>query len=725
MSNFKATFSLTTDRDDCLVFLLLKDQFPKEMTLKKKVLRMGTIIFETDIEFRGIDRFPMETTYNYTIDGAQVFDDDRQLIVNRAPAHENLFVNDTIAQRVPRSETISVNFNLFYPAKEGEIMTIRSNNKVFETDPGDYVCMTSKQGMWRATVPVSCYAIQPLVYKFYLVEHTGKIIRSEEGRPHTLFVHAPVGGVCVCVYDMWNQMMFGYPYVSRPLYPCTVQKGTVSFSMEYVPQQPVDMVYAQGSCPSLTSETGIEMTKDVAWRLRKNIPATEIGFKFQLGNVMNAGNSPPSWISGPYACVHPMQVAPEAIRTRLLWGVPARRWFCVYAPLVSLRINDSQLVGDFGTLVVFAMWAKRCGIGQIHVHVEKLANNLIDPIHAQVPLKGDIQELSIDAVRTLKIQGLWERYTDYKRKGIDYRFEKFKCQYPWVGQYCQNEFAHWIQSVLFQQMSSAYERIVDIGVQLVTDFSPAGTAIQDQIITFSQFTSVLRLVNFDFLVQGLSPPTAEKIVGAEHFQQILGFCNVTGNTIKVNPALANPRNVAAALAEFDPAVAREIGPKLEHLACLSLLAEPRGCTEMLSQLTLRAPCALVADIALTRVFGPKAILERFGMIPSSPEPTPGMSALAPELISPEMVSQFGQDATPDSILAEFTRTAQSSAESVTVYLHDLLAALSGKQRSAPNSLRTTPGHCRFQFPATLEMMQLDEETNRKIAQFLNSSSRHI
>jgi hypothetical protein len=184
---------------------------------------------------------------------------------------------------------------------------------------------------------------------------------------------------------------------------------------------------------------------------------------------------------------------------RIFAGERSRKTACVYVPLVSLRINEGQAIGDFDTLVALAKWAKRAGIGQIDVHLERLRGQLLDPVHAVVVLDSPPGDPTLQSVRSAKLAALWKNYEREPRPaGLD----EFGEMFPWIK--C-DPFGQWVQFLLFRQLSAAFVRVADTGVDLILDYyffnGPELSDQEDPLRVTSYFANAVRLVGFD-----LRPP---------------------------------------------------------------------------------------------------------------------------------------------------------------------------------------------------------------------------
>lgn len=724
LSCFNAVFSLSVDKTDAIVYLIIQKREPIEMALAYEDPETGCYLFETEIPFNRVTKFPMTAYYNYSINGSMLYQQEKSLVVNRAPMIQQIVVNDSIATKTPRQDVVFVNFNVFYiPSSRNHILTVRSDMNIFSTKtPCRGVMTRNRDGWWSATLPVSVYAIQPICYKYVVIDDSlsGKSVVSEGGRSHMLFVHVPIGGTSVSVYDMWTEMIPGFTYVSRPLQPCCTRSAFPNFSLEVLTKEYMTRFFITGSIPELENDTksaAVAMHKDGAWMFNCDIPANT-SFSFQFGCSSKISEKL-KWINGSHMKIHNNVISPNAIRARYTWGAPNYHCLCVYAPLVSLRMSVETQIGDFGTLVAFAMWAKQCGIEQIHIHIETLENHLLDPIHAQIDCEAS--EVNMGAIRQAKLASLRKKYDEWKTQGIDYRFGMFLQEFPWIKKYCDNEFALFVQCFLFQQMSSAYERIVDIGVQLITDFVVLGDlqSANEKLLTMSHFSHSIRIVGIEKYMFGLTIDAIKTIIGEEHANFVIKkFCVVNGNYATVNPAYLTPKGVEMAVQYLDPRIVPELEPKLHQLFKSAMLVNPPLCHEILSRIAMNVPCTLIMDSLGTKVFTADKVVTGFGMIPSSNSTKEKGHMMTPNYLSPEMISEFPADVDNASILTEIISRVSGSSSSICLYLNDLLVAFGRYRRFSPEPVQMIKNHCRFLFPATISDLQSDSETNRAIRDFI-------
>jgi hypothetical protein len=406
---------------------------------------------------------------------------------------------------------------------------------------------------------------------------------------------------------------------------------------------------------------------------------------------------------------------------RLVSALPPTRLFCVYLPLVSLRCCPDRVsqVGDFNTLVELASWAKRVGITQIHVHLEMLEHHLIDPIHAVIPYEVP-SEFTISAIRDAKLAALWGQYTQWKSTigARDLPFSLFKRTFPWIASFCTNEFAHWLQCLLFRQLERAFERMVRIGVQLILDFAIDGPE-KEPLLTFARFAHGIRIVGLDNYLQPVTEDYLRAFFRQDSEFILRSFFEVTEFGVFQKPEFSDQSAVDAVLRSVPSQGKRhELAGKIGFIKRRQ--SEPDTWSTFLPDLCKNVACAIVLDAPATQSLGSQRVVKDFMMIPSASEPTPN-GIVVPVHMSPEMVSEFPGDVDLRRIQQAMEQRAQTDAVSVTVYLNDLLVITGVVDRAAPEPLQLISGHCRFTFP--MSVRELAAEPSRRLTDWLAKMKR--
>jgi hypothetical protein len=502
-------------------------------------------------------------------------------------------------------------------------------------------------------------------------------------------------------------------YVPRPI---TASEGRLS--IEFVPRTAHAAVFikcgADGPEP-LCLEGG--------WRIDRALPDSE--FTFAIGTADRVDGEKPHWIEAAGFRI-PGSGTNAAIAGRFVCGPLSRPGFGVFVPLVALHAGGAEAVGDFGTMVEFAEWAKRCGIGQIHVAIERIAGQLIDPVHARV--RWEAKEISIAAIRDSKIEALRTLFVNQRE---DEKFAAFCRAFRWIKNSCRTEFGRWVQFFLFGQLAEAYKKILEMGIQLVINLDVSGTctAFFEQVKTWAHYAQTLQLTGMDLYCSPVRREVIEGIFGKKHTPFIITtFCEQRGDSLSIPNRCKTQAYLAQVVDRMgDPALAGEIKRKLEYFLGFVTNADTAKCRDALCKVPPLLPAALLIDPAATEFFGPKVVTDEFRSIAGACSAIPNVpTALMPNVLAPDMVSEFPENVSCEEILAKIRGRANDHEPlSVTVYLCDLLAACGGYDRHPPPPIQLISGHCRFALPLSLQELQQDQATISRIYEILSECKRVV
>ena len=725
MTDVTLVFSLTLKNRHPQVYVIVNGRDPQIMEVAR-VDAEHRVIYETRVVYKNVTRFPMGAGYNYAVDGTLMLATDQQFVVARPPLSYEVIISDSA--HATDKDKFRVNFRINVKAKHNQSVKILWDSEVGEDPDRAGVKMSKVDGCWCASALFSCFVL-PLSYKYVVVnDKDGQVVKREEGKAHVLFVHSPVGGTCVSVYDCWSEISLSFPYYGKPLQPCKFRPMMPLFLLEFLPSQSDSSAFfvrgPEEVFGAMSSDNPEPLCRDRVWLTGREISKAHTEFFFQLGYLEK---NKVKWLKDKHNVCRESSYSPSEIRFRLLEGNLSDRMLCVYAPLVSLTKDWRQQVGDFETLVEFARWVKRCRIAQIDVLIEKLYNGLLDPIHAVVPYECSDVHIDMETIRKAKIASLWIQYQEWKSlQGLDHAFVIFNATWPWITNMCDSEFAVWVQYILHQQLLEAFEKILEIGVQMITEFSPLQSScdIDCMLTKISHYCHGIRLVGVSTMLT-ITKRTVELFVGPDHVSYVLStFCDVENDTVKLKAAYCDPRNLETTLTYMDRELRASLERPLRRFVEMATAHDPGKVMDSLSRAASLASSAIIMDPESTRHFGPKKVMEGFGMIPSY-DAFSGhhRCVLVPSQLSPEMISQFPSDAGLDEILSMVTNECQMEEVSVTVYLFDLLTCFGNYERKQPEAIQSIPGHHRFRMPFCIQDLLEDSATNQRIQKFLDECQR--
>jgi hypothetical protein len=707
MLKLRVTFSLLLlDARD--VVLLLEGLDPVSMSCG------AGSFWESDVEVPA-PSFPLTLKYNYVTNGAQIFESDRVFRVHHDPHGVPIRVADQINCPLRPPGILAV-FTVQRKVKKSETVTLILHGQSASQPP---LILTSREDIWFGELILSPELQNPVCYKYAVLSRRGKPV-LEPGRPHVLWVDPLIDGLAIAVADTWAEPIDGIPYVCRPLRPASLASPYPEFVLEYLPPDPQTAVFVSGDIPSLGSGdlcSAEALLLDGAWFMRKTIRVEEFPFTFKL-HATARGAKKPQIVPGAAPALARAAEVPRQASVRMVSGNPLRG-FAVYVPLVSLWTDESPEVGDFDTLVAFARWAKRCRIGQIHIHIETMEHHLIDPVHAAIPYEHPGYDLVL--VRDAKLAELSKLFD--RRDKNDPFFEAFQKAMSWVIECCDTGFARWVQFFLFSQYRRAFQAILDLGVQLITDFvldvEPSYIGVYRPLHTMATLAHGVRLIGLEHWVQ---PPTVDLLhllFGAYASMIIQQFFHVSecGVELVVRSQSAIEANLSWVRS---PALKVSLSRKLVWFGTF----DPKKNLSFFAEIVPTLPAALIADVRATRDLGMKTIQTEMHFIPSTPAPAE-RAMIMPGYLSPEVITAWASGETHETMHASLAEQVNSTALSVTVYLHDL-AVMIGRaylNEAAPLAIQLVKDHCRFQFPESVQEMEDETERITSIQEMLQYYNR--
>jgi hypothetical protein len=347
-------------------------------------------------------------------------------------------------------------------------------------------------------------------------------------------------------------------------------------------------------------------------------------------------------------------------------------------------------------------------------------------VHAQIAY--DTPELSVAAIRDAKIDALRELFE--KERGSSH-FEAFCRTYRWIQSACKTEFGRWVQFFLFGQLGQAYERILNLGMQLVVDLTPSGPLHEffEPLQMWSRYAQAIHLIGLDLYCDPVRREVIESLIGAKHTEFIVRtFCEQRGDTLHIPERCRTPAYLEQVRAQMgDQALAGEFRRRLEYLFGFVSNADQAKYRDYLRRIAPLLPAALIIDSTATAFFGAQAVAMEFDAIPAGSGLVQGIPiALMPARLAPDLVSEFVQPVPSEQVLEQIReRAASPDALSVTVYLCDLLSAIGLYDRHPPPPIQLISGDCRFSLPMSLAELRQEHRATSQISEFLTACQRAI
>jgi hypothetical protein len=213
------------------------------------------------------------------------------------------------------------------------------------------------------------------------------------------------------------------------------------------------------------------------------------------------------------------------------------------------------------------------------------------------------------------------------------------------------------------------------------------------------------------------------LLGAATDWAIGSFGKREDNIISFHPQFFDPRRMWNVLESVqDPEFRNRIWSPLRHIAVRCRSLAEKDWDQLLVQIPCSVPSVLMIDGNTYKAAG-KHVADK--VIASWDTPQVGCACI-PNFLSPEMLSEFPESITDETICEMMNTRASSQAVSVTVYLYDLLTVFGGFSRTRPMKvIQRLKGHCRFQFPLSIEEMSQAMEMNHEIRDFLERTKRSV
>jgi hypothetical protein len=518
-------------------------------------------------------------------------------------------------------------------------------------------------------------------------------------------VDAPVGGSFATVFDEWHDVVWPFVFVSRPVCPAAgsptaLTRNTALFH-EFVPTVPVQGVVA--SLPQI--DVDFVFAREGAWVCEQRELSAEIGdWRFALGLRTADGDVWPDDLQFAVSTDLPI---PSLILSRVIRGSPIHRACGVYAPLVSLCDDETVEVGHFAVLPKLARLAKAYGMQYIHVHIEFAEGMLLDPVQADVEYERLDGGLAMPRVRAAKLRALKRLFQE---------------------EHAEPPFSQWLQTVLFRQLSRAYQRVLEQGIQLFLDFvlergeSPG--SLEQKLITLSHFASGIRIVNAS--AAALQPvATAEVEALFEGRSEVISVVferlgTVDGFAFISDPRIRTDAWVNDQLSGLESAVKQEIKRKTQDLIGMGLVP----FTAVFRRIASEIPSTLMFDKESTMQFSPQMVWDEFRILATGVEPIPGVPSIVMPEFSPEMMSEFPIGLEENAILDIIKRRSACDSLAVTFHLYDFVASVLGRPREEPQAIQLFKGYCRFKLPIYIDYLMEDVGAQESIRNLMEEIGRN-
>ncbi|OHT02877.1 hypothetical protein TRFO_06924 [Tritrichomonas foetus] len=739
--NTNLLFSLSLEGPESRnVILIIEGLDPTPMKEVRFYAPKNVKMFEVSIPIKNCT-FPKVVSYNYAVNGVLLYPTNSTINLSRKPLTNRIVINDSKIQN-SNCDVILILFVLSAPnIQDDQYVSLMTDSPVFLSNNLNYIKLEKKDGFWMGYGAISSFLNQPIVYKYAIQNQQGKEISREQGRSHTIFINSPIGNKNVTIYDTWNNefpLFSFYPHVIKP-YQTTINATTVS--IEYTSKQPVKIVAIKGNNAAFKNQEPLYF--DDCWRREVQLPAHGVKCDFEIGSSNSDNPRKLKWEKLPCYKIHENQIHQNVIASRLLFGEGVDKMLGIYIPLVSIRANREQNVGDFSTLVSLAKWAKHCGIGCIHVHIEKLQYGLLDPIHANGLFWS--QPGQLPEIRDNKIKALYQNYQTWLPTAEqDQAYHHFITGNSYIIQHCDNDFAKWTQYILYSQLYAAFCEIIDIGVKLITDvikteendmleneevnvyLNRKFEEMKNEINVASHYSHGIKLVGIKSLIDksNITENYLKGLFGELSGYVMKSFFLLTSNTLTLLQNATNPAFIQNFISQLSPDKRDDFQNKLDQL--FLKMTEFPDFWRRIASIANHCPATLFLDTQTSSTFQSPNISSSLHVVFSSPSEVNdknSLHALVPNFMSPEMVSEFPEQATADEISEKLKQKINSSEKYVEVFLIDALRAMGNQISFEP--LQMIKGRCRFLLPFTIEDLLCDSEINGKIREVLNSGQRSV
>lgn len=668
--------------------------------------------------------FPLRINYFYTVGSAPLMNENkRTALITRMPLNSDLpiCIND-VAGSENQDKYIKIRFFLHYgtndnilPVMEIATQALDRSKLNFEECVSQMIHLERYQnGIWSCLYDFNIFMSCPLFYKYHILDlNTNTIMRSEEGRFHSLYLDSPATGSFTHIYDNWSDFDPVFPIFTTPITTSQSKIGLTSFHLFFQPKETNRSIeFAVESSPEKKP-----CIYEKSWMYSDDIPYNQLNFQFSL--VCDNQVLKDQLFRVVYENSRTLRY-PQISECRYCFSKPSQRFFGVYVQLISIRTDRSKYVGDFGSIINFADWCKKCQISQIYLHIDKINNNccMIDPSQVDVEI-GDIRSLTIDQVRDAKLAVLHQQFSTFNKQ--DEEFCLFKeLNKDWLPS--NDLFWIYVQYICHSQLEKAFFHVNQKGILIITDvpYSNPYQELLKNLIVVSHFSHAIVVHNLINEITQVTKYHINQIFHSQANQFIENFCEINGLVVRPKEEYMTIDSFKSFFIEFEKG---KIEQYLKYWNDDKRKSQINDTISHLGGLSSRVPSTIILEKASTQCIGFANVkaMKLTGASDYDEQESDFISL--PDLVSAEMMSEFTPEMSQKSVYEILKRRTVGNATSCIVYLADLLFSLGVIGRDPPQPIELLEHHCRFQFPFTISDLMKDYGANSMITQFIEESNR--
>ncbi|EAY11564.1 hypothetical protein TVAG_006390 [Trichomonas vaginalis G3] len=667
--------------------------------------KIKTAHFQAYVKLEWPKTYPHTLNYSYSFDSFR----PRTLIV-RFPANTDLIVNDTdeIKQELQNFHQVIFYVNINIVTDSTVLILSPFPSFLVDNRFVDHVQMTKvKTGCYYCKVFLSADMLFPLQYK-YLVVTPSKI--EEKGRSHVLSIISPIAGKTIYVIDYFNHSIIPLPYFPRPLYPANARPFATIMQIEYIPDQP-----AASSLVQLSNAKPEPLLRDVGFRFTKNVAGFSTYSKIAIGSRAETNGPSVTWNPNDANELVQLPMKYDIVSIRAIKGVPNKRSFGIFVQLSTLRSSINSKVGDFSSLFKIIDFAKMCGIGHIHVGIDRINDNrLIDPVLSSIPVNlSEAKDLS--EMRAIKLKALQDQFAKWDLKSSqDKQFNDFSKIYgSFLSPFCNDKFSLFTQYILHKELQQISSHAFDLGINLIIDAIADGVngSLEKQIQLFTPYAQYIKIVNASLC---FSPVTIHDMY--IHFGEMSAtakkFLTIRGSNVQLNENLSNKIISECGLP------AEQIGSFVKMFdEFKKLFTQPKRASitesffQFFKQISNVAPCTFIMDQAGLELV-PNDKLKEIGIIPCDEN-----NFFEPSFLSPEFLTEFTESELQNAN-SQIVQRMHTAPIACTVYLLDLLRVVCGNKTPTVSPIQSVVGHQRFVLSKSCDELISDAEITAQIKSLL-------
>jgi hypothetical protein len=664
-----------------------------------------TTFYQLKYDIPAPKNYPAFISYGYSFDGYQ----QRTIILNYKPKGE-VVINDTSS--IKNNTTPFFHTVVFFVKAN-----ISSNSKVALISPkpifwneskfiSQCPMVASSNGLFSCRTYIPCNSFGTISYKFHVVS---PVQTAEPGRCHSLLIRSPIGGKFICVYDTFG-LPEGIPYIPRPIYPVSSQPFNSILQIEYTSKIQVSTVAL-----SMNMGKPEELIRDVGWHYCKEIPKITSEAKVAIGTsvVKQKGYA---WDEKETVTIVPTVSKTDFISIRQINGIPLKKSIGVFVQLISLPSKQGDFCGDFSSLITLIDWAKLCGLGHIHVGIDRINDNrLIDPVLCKVSCNAP-PGATLEDVRKMKIDILRSQYAEWEKLRVSdgYYGEFVRMNGAFLAPFCKDPFALYTQYRLYAEMDEASTYAAERGISLIFDVIVDNVegSLEQQIQLLAPHAQYLKVANAASVLGTVSVNELTGIFGALA-KYAIKISNVYGSAAILRPEFVpEETNIAAIDASEIPEddveeFCRKLTIYRKMLFDKEKIDRQKGFMNFFKSMASVIPSALMLDAAATAIVSIDDLKEA-GIIGCS-----NRDFNEPTFLSPEVASEFASAENKSDDAKHIQNKLSKKSIGVTVFLSDLLMAASCPIPPC-RQIQDVMNHVRFVFQKSAGELLIDSETTGKI-----------